>query len=92
MDNKPVTSSLKDSEPTFRDIKAKAINGFLGLVIHLLLGITNMMLLILIGPTSGLSILLYYTTPLFLVMFNSYVIVNPNEAVVVSSLENMPPL
>ena len=84
MDNKPVTSSLKDSEPTFRDIKAKAINGFLGLVIHLLLGITNMMLLILIGPTSGLSILpLLLTTPLFLVMFNSYVIVNPNEAVVV---------
>ena len=84
MDNKPVTSSLKDSEPTFRDIKARAINGFLGLVIHLLLGITNMMLLILIGPTSGLSILpLLLTTPLFLVMFNSYVIVNPNEAVVV---------
>ena len=84
MDNKPVTSSLKDSEPTFRDIKAKAINGFLGLVVHLLLGITNMMLLILIGPTSGLSILpLLLTTPLFLVMFNSYVIVNPNEAVVV---------
>lgn len=84
MDNKPVTSSLKDSEPTFRDIEAKAINGFLGLVIHLLLGITNMMLLILIGPTSGLSILpLLLTTPLFLVMFNSYVIVNPNEAVVV---------
>lgn len=84
MDNKPGTSSLKDSEPTFRDIKAKAINGFLGLVIHLLLGITNMMLLILIGPTSGLSILpLLLTTPLFLVMFNSYVIVNPNEAVVV---------
>ena len=84
MDNKPVPSSLKDSEPTFRDIKAKAINGFLGLVIHLLLGITNMMLLILIGPTSGLSILpLLLTTPLFLVMFNSYVIVNPNEAVVV---------
>jgi len=43
-----------------------------------------MMLLILIGPTSGLSILpLLLTTPLFLVMFNSYVIVNPNEAVVV---------
>lgn len=84
MDNNPVTSSLKDSEPTFRDIKARAINGFLGLVIHLLLGITNMMLLILIGPTSGLSILpLLLTTPLFLVMFNSYVIVNPNEAVVV---------
>ena len=84
MDNKPVTSSLKDSEPTFRDIKAKAINGFLGLAIHLLLGITNMMLLILVGPTSGLSILpLLLTTPLFLVMFNSYVIVNPNEAVVV---------
>lgn len=84
MDNKPVTTSLKDSEPTFRDIKAKAINGFLGLVIHLSLGITNMMLLILIGPTSGLSILpLLLTTPLFLVMFNSYVIVNPNEAVVV---------
>ena len=42
------------------------------------------MLLILIGPTSGLSILpLLLTTPLFLVMFNSYVIVNPNEAVVV---------
>ena len=84
MDNIPITVSLKDSEPTYRDIKARAINGFLGLGVHLLLGITNMMLLVLIGPTSGLSILpLLLTIPLFLVMFNSYVIVNPNEAVVV---------
>jgi regulator of protease activity HflC (stomatin/prohibitin superfamily) len=84
MDKTPITVGLKDSEPTYRDIKAKAINGFLGLVVHLLLGITNMMLLVLIGPTSGLSILpLLLTIPLFLVMFNSYVIVNPNEAVVV---------
>jgi len=84
MDKTPITVSLKDSEPTYRDIKAKAINGFLGLGVHLSLGITNMVLLVLIGPTSGLSILpLLLTTPLFLVMFNSYVIVNPNEAVVV---------
>ena len=79
-----MATNLKDLEPTFKDINAKAINGFLGLILHLALAVTNLVLMILIAPTGGLSVLiLILTIPLFLVMFNSYVIINPNESVVV---------
>ena len=79
-----MSTNLKDLEPTFKDINAKAINGFLGLILHLALAVTNLVLMILIAPTGGLSVLiLILTIPLFLVMFNSYVIINPNESVVV---------
>ena len=79
-----MSTNLKDLEPTFKDINAKAINGFLGLILHLALAVTNLVLVILIAPTGGLSVLiLILTIPLFLVMFNSYVIINPNESVVV---------
>ncbi len=84
MENRPISTNLKDLEPTFKDINAKAINGFLGLILHLALAVTNLVLMILIAPTGGLSVLiLILTIPLFLVMFNSYVIINPNESVVV---------
>lgn len=67
-------------EPIYRDIEAKAINGFLGLGIHIvLLPILN----IILAASGPAGILLIITGPLWLLMWNSYVVVNPNEAVAV---------
>lgn len=68
------------NEPQYKDIKSKtSINGFLGLMIHLGLTAFNLALTA-AGPGAALLIL---TGPLWLLMWNSYVIVNPNEVVVV---------
>ena len=79
MEEPPVGTGNKN-EPMYRDIDAKSINGFLGLGIHiLLLPILNILLAV-GGPTG---ILLIITGPLWFLMWNSYVVVNPNEAVAV---------
>ena len=65
-------------EPTYRDIDAKTINGFLGLGIHLiLLPVLQIIAAIVAWPLNIIF------TPLWFLMWNSYVIVNPNEAVAV---------
>ena len=74
----PAQSVMPANEPQFRDKPGSAINGFLGLFLHLILSIVNIGLLF-TGPGAALLII---TGPLWLVMWNSYVIVNPNEAVV----------
>ena len=67
------------NEPQYKDIKSKgSINGFLGLMIHLGFTVFNLALTA-AGPGALLLIL---TGPLWLLMWNSYVIVNPNEVVV----------
>ncbi len=69
------------NDPIYRDIEAKSINGFLGLGIHIfLLPILNIILVAVGGPSG---ILLIITGPLWFLMWNSYVVVNPNEAVAV---------
>ena len=80
MAEKPESIKLSKNEPTYRDIEGYAINGFLGLLMHLALGLANLVLPLLLGPLS--VIIQIITVPLWFVMFNSYVIVNPNEAVV----------
>ncbi|MBJ35899.1 MAG: hypothetical protein CMB68_00695 [Euryarchaeota archaeon] len=65
-------------DPIYRDLEAKAINGFLGLGIHIiLLPVLNLILVATVWP------LLLITGPLWFLMWNSYVVVNPNEAVAV---------
>ena len=78
----PATTIQMDpnQEPQFRDLNSKSLNGFLGLGLHLLLSLVNLGLLI---SASWASLLLLITGPLWLIMWNSYVIVNPNEAVAV---------
>ena len=80
MAEKPVSIKLSKTEPTYRDIEGYAINGFLGLLMHLALGLANLVLPLLLGPLT--VIIQIITVPLWFIMFNSYVIVNPNEAVV----------
>ena len=72
------------NEPIYRDIEAKSINGFLGLAIHIiLLPILNIILTVASESVPILGILLLITIPLWFLMWNSYVIVNPNQAVAV---------
>ncbi len=66
------------TEPQFRDKDATSINGFLGLGIHLGLSLFNIILL----ATGPGALLLIITGPIWIILWNSYVIVNPNEAVV----------
>ena len=75
----PAQSTMPSNEPQFKDKHGSlTINGFVGIILHLILSIVNIGLLF-TGPGA---LLLLITGPLWLVMWNSYVIVNPNEAVV----------
>ena len=74
----PAQSAMPVNEPQFKDKDATSINGFVGLLIHLGLGIFNLVL----TATGPGALLLIITGPIWLVMWNSYVIVNPNEAAV----------
>ena len=74
----PTQVVMPQTEPQFKDKKAKSINGFIGLLIHLSLSVFNILLL----ATGPGALLLIITGPLWLILWNSYVIVNPNEAVV----------
>ncbi len=74
----PTQPQIPMDEPQFKDKKGSTINGFIGLFLHFVLSVVNIVLLF-TGPGA---LLLIITGPLWLVMWNSYVIVNPNEAVV----------
>ena len=69
---------VPQTEPQFKDKDAKSINGFIGVAIHLVLSVFNLGL----TATGPGALLLIITGPIWLLMWNSYVIVNPNEAVV----------
>jgi len=74
---KPMTS-FKNSEPTYQDKEPAVINGFYGIYLHILLG-----LLILLFQSQGYSDFIVWTfSGLGVIFLNSYVIVQPNEAVV----------
>jgi len=77
MQENQVVSKNKD-EPLYRDIDAKTINGFLGLGIHLIiLPVVQIIVALVAWPLNIIF------TPLWFLMWNSYVVVNPNEAVAV---------
>lgn len=66
------------NEPIYHDIKAQSISGFIGLALHIFLGLFNFILLV---SNSAAVLLLLITGPIWLIYLKSYVIVNPNEAV-----------
>ncbi len=74
----PPNTYAPSTEPQFRDKDATSINGFLGLGIHIGLSLFNIILL----ATGPGALLLIITGPIWIILWNSYVIVNPNEAVV----------
>jgi hypothetical protein len=49
----PAQSAMPSNEPQFKDKKGKAINGFVGLLLHLVLSIVNLGLLF-TGPGAAL--------------------------------------
>ena len=68
---------------TFKDSPLNSINGFLGLGIHLLLSIVLLLGQVMWAFSWPLALLLNVGGGvLWLLLWNSYVIVNPNEAVV----------
>ena len=64
-------------EEIVQDIEKGTLNGFLGLGLHLLLGIFNAIIL---ASGSVVGALIIITGPLWLLYTNSYVIIQPNEA------------
>ena len=74
----PAQSAMPPNAPQFKDKDATSINGFIGLLIHIGLSVFNLAL----TATGPGALLLIITGPIWLVMWNSYVIVNPNEAAV----------
>ena len=64
-----------NAEPIYHDIEAQSINGFIGLVLHILLGLFNFILLV---SNSLAALILLITGPIWLIYWKSYVIVNPN--------------
>ena len=73
----PVQPAVPQNQPQFKDKKATSINGFVGLALHLFLSVFNIVLLF---TDRGTSTDHHRTT--LLLVWNCYVIVNPNEAVV----------
>ncbi len=75
-------------EEITQDIAKGTLNGFVGLFLHIILGIFNLLLIIIMGAEisvlSGLAVLLFILTgPIWLLYCNSYITVAPNEAVTV---------
>ncbi|MBT4803154.1 MAG: SPFH domain-containing protein [Euryarchaeota archaeon] len=64
-------------EELIKDIEKSSLNGFIGLGLHILLGLFNFIILSMTNMFSGLIII---TGPLWLIYTNSYMIIQPNEA------------
>ena len=64
-------------EEIIQDIERKSLNGFLGIGIHLALSVFNMVIM---AAGNIVTILIIITGPLWFLYFNSYVIVQPNQA------------
>ncbi|MBT3641507.1 MAG: SPFH domain-containing protein [Euryarchaeota archaeon] len=64
-------------EELIKDIEKSSLNGFIGLGLHILLGLFNFIILSMSNTFSGLIII---TGPLWLIYTNSYMIIQPNEA------------
>lgn len=64
-------------EEIIQDIEIGSLNGFVGLALHLGLGLFNLVILI-SGSLAGALIII--TGPLWMVYTNSYMIIQPNEA------------
>ena len=64
-------------EALIKDIEKSSLNGFIGLGLHILFGLFNLIIIIMGDFISALIII---TGPLWLIYTNSYMIIQPNEA------------
>jgi len=64
-------------EEIIQDIERKSLSGFLGIGIHFALSVFNMVIM---ATGNIVAILIIITGPLWFLYFNSYVIVQPNQA------------
>ena len=79
---------VRRKENITQDFEKKTLNGFVGIFLHIIvLGFVNLLLLILTGVGGALGGLAFlvtiFTGPLWLIYWNSYIIIAPNEAATV---------
>ena len=87
-EGKGMSDIVRRKESITQDFEKKTLNGFLGIFIHIIvLGFVNLLLTILLGVDgiiAGLAFLMIiFTGPLWLIYWNSYIIIGPNEAATV---------
>ena len=79
---------VRRKESITQDFEKKTLNGFVVIFLHIIvLGFVNLLLLILTGvggALGGLAFLItIFTGPLWLIYWNSYIIIDKNEAATV---------
>lgn len=72
----------KNSENITKDIEKSTLNGFVGLFLHILLGVFILAIFITI-PEYGWLINILTLGPIWVIYCNSYLIINPNEGAAV---------
>ena len=72
-----MSATVIRKEELIKDIEKSSLNGFIGLGLHILLGLFN---IIILSMSNMLSVLIIITGPLWLIYTNSYMIIQPNEA------------
>lgn len=72
-----MSDEVMRKEEIIQDIERKSLSGFLGIGIHFALSVFNMVIL---ASGNIVAILIIITGPLWFLYFNSYVIVQPNQA------------
>ena len=79
---------VRRKENITQDFEKNTLNGFIGVFLHfIVLGFINLLLMGLMGAggaIGGLAFLItIFTGPLWLIYWNSYIIIAPNEAATV---------
>jgi len=79
---------VRRKENITQDFEKNTLNGFIGIFLHfIVLGFINLLLLILTGAGGALGglafLIMIFTGPLWLIYWNSYIIIAPNEAATV---------
>ena len=72
-----MSDEVMRKEEIIQDIERKSLSGFLGIGIHIALSVFNMVIM---ATGNIVAILIIITGPLWFAYFNSYVIVQPNQA------------
>jgi regulator of protease activity HflC (stomatin/prohibitin superfamily) len=72
-----MSATVIRKEELIKDIEKSSLNGFIGLGLHILLGLFN---IIILSMSNMFSVLIIITGPLWLIYTNSYMIIQPNEA------------
>ena len=79
---------VRRKEGITQDFEKKTLNGFIGVFLHIMvLGFFNLLLTIIAGTGGAIGglagLIVFITGPIWLIYWNSYIIISPNEAATV---------